>query len=102
MSALLFAGAGLSAAGVMVRAVVLAAGVLVATRGLAAGCDCVDTAACGARRPGMAIRSPIFTMVWGGMLLARAISVTDFLYLRDSLLSVSPGATTCTNGDPVA
>src|SRR5690242_7611381 len=42
------------------------------------------------------MRSPTFTMVAGGMLLARAISASDLWYLRDSAIRVSPGATTCT------
>src|ERR1041385_64406 len=57
------------------------------TAGFAARC-------CGAgpRTPGMMMRSPTFTMVDAGMLLARAISTSGLLYCRDSFISVSPGA----------
>ena len=42
------------------------------------------------------MRSPTFTMVCGAMLLALAISASGLWYLRDSFISVSPGATTWT------
>src|SRR5262245_36241566 len=48
----------------------------------------------------MMMRSPTFTMVDGGMLLARAISASGLLYCRDSFISVSPGAMRWTCGPP--
>ena len=44
------------------------------------------------------MRSPIFTLVCGGMLFSRASSGSGMLYLRAMRISVSPGATTCTIG----
>ena len=44
----------------------------------------------------MISRSPTLTCVCGGMLLAVASWLSDFLYVRETLLSVSPGATMCT------
>ena len=72
----------------------------------ACGCAVLAQAACGAtlllpRRPGMTMRSPTFTRVDGGMLLARAISTSGLLYWRDSFISVSPGSMMWTCG-PVA
>ena len=70
----------------MVRAVLAgrSGGHLLLSRGAgfccwATGAGGVAAAACGARTPGMTMRSPTFTMVWGGMLLALAISASDFL-----------------------
>jgi hypothetical protein len=46
----------------------------------------------------MTMRSPTFTKVDAGMLLARAISTSGLLYWRDSFISVSPGWMMCTCG----
>jgi hypothetical protein len=50
----------------------------------------------------MTMRSPTFTMVDGGMWLARAISTSGLLYCRDSFISVSPGAMMWTCGPEAA
>ena len=90
-SVLVFGGSGSCAAGVTIAAVGVGAGAAgtEATFGARRGLRLrlqprpggLAAAACGARTPGMTMRSPIFTIVCGAMLLARAISLERLVIL---------------------